>query len=407
MTQSTITSTSPKSLGIYSHIQRRVFEILEGEVHNPVSKAVEIFIVILVLLNVLSIILESLHDLHAEYERWFYVFDTFSVIIFTIEYVLRVWSGGAKYEIGVKGNAWRGRKDYLFSAFGIVDFASTIPFYLQLILPGADLRMLRMFRLLRIFKLSRYNTAMEDMFEAIKAEKDSFSSALFLLLISCLLFSSLIYIVEGHDDHAAFASIPAAMHWFMITIISGWGNVDPQTYLGIYLVVLTQVLSIALAAILTGVVATAYTTQVQRRESFYEQQLREVLKDGIVTEEEKAHLKKMQADFGMSDEQVAAIADQIEEEKAQAAQKMQVTQAPAAPQAAVIVEAPIVKERVTASDLSSLDPEEKLNLLASLVDSLSLRQKSSLLNRVADSLARHSIVVETVPPKTSGSEPAR
>jgi exopolysaccharide biosynthesis protein len=177
--------------------------------------------------------------------------------------------------------------------------------------------------------------------------------------------------------------------------------------LGIYLVVLTQVLSIALAAILTGVVATAYTTQVQRRESFYEQQLREVLKDGIVTEEEKAHLKKMQADFGMSDEQVAAIADQIEEEKAQAAQKKQATQVPAAPQAAVIVEAPIVKERVTASDLSSLDPEEKLNLLASLVDSLSLRQKSSLLNRVADSLARHSIVVETVPPKTSGSEPAR
>lgn len=407
MSQSTLAGAPPVSMGFYSRIQRSVFETLEGEVHNPVSKAVEIFIAVLVLLNVLSIILESLHELHAEYESWFYVFDTFSVIVFTIEYVLRVWSGGAKYEIGVKGNAWRGRKDYMFSAFGIVDFASTIPFYLQLILPGADLRMLRMFRLLRIFKLSRYNTAMEDMFEAIKAEKDSFSSALFLLLISCLLFSSLIYIVEGHDDHAVFSSIPAAMHWFMITIISGWGNVDPETYMGIYLVVITQVLAIALAAILTGVVATAYTTQVQRRESFYEQQLREVLKDGIVTEEEKAHLKKMQADFGMSDEQVAAIADQIEEEKAQAAQKMQVTQAPAAPQAAVIVEAPVVKERVTASDLSSLDPEEKLNLLASLVDSLSLRQKSSLLNRVADSLARHSIVVETVPPKTSGSEPAR
>lgn len=72
----------------------------------------------------------------------------------------------------------------------------------------------------------------------------------------------------------------------------GWGNVDPETYMGIYLVVITQVLAIALAAILTGVVATAYTTQVQRRESFNEQQLREVLKDGVVTEEEKAHLKK-------------------------------------------------------------------------------------------------------------------
>jgi hypothetical protein len=73
----------------------------------------------------------------------------------------------------------------------------------------------------------------------------------------------------------------------------------------------------------------------------------------------------------------------------------------------VVAEAPVVKERVTANDLSSLDPDEKLNLLASLVDSLSLRQKSSLLNRVADSLAHHSIVVETVPPKSSGPDPVR
>jgi len=73
------------------------------------------------------------------------------VVVFTIEYLLCVWSGGAKYEIGVKGNAWRRRKDYIFSPFGIVDFASTVPLYLQLILPGADLRMLRMFCLLRIF----------------------------------------------------------------------------------------------------------------------------------------------------------------------------------------------------------------------------------------------------------------
>ena len=58
-------------MGFYSRIQRSVFETLEGEVHNPVSKAVEIFIAVLVLLNVLSIILESLHDLHAEYEHWF------------------------------------------------------------------------------------------------------------------------------------------------------------------------------------------------------------------------------------------------------------------------------------------------------------------------------------------------
>jgi voltage-gated potassium channel len=296
------------------HIQRRVFEILDGAVLDGASKACEIFIATLVVANVLAIILESMHDLHEAYAAYFHMFDLVSVVVFSIEYALRVWSYGQKYAQEA-GSSWRGRKEYLFSAFGLVDFLSTVPFYLQLIFPGADLRVLRMFRLLRIFKLSRYNSAMDDMFEAIKSEKDSFSSALFLLLISCLLFSSLIYIIEGQDQPDVFPSIPAAMHWFILTIISGWGNVDPVTYLGVVLVVVTQVLAIALAAILTGVVATAYTAQVQRREAVYEMEVREALADGIVTDEERAQLKQMQAKFGMTDEQVEAIAEQVNAER--------------------------------------------------------------------------------------------
>lgn len=295
-------------------IQRRVFEILDGAVLDGASKACEIFIATLVVANVLAIILESMHDLHEAYAAYFHMFDLVSVMVFSIEYVLRVWSYGEKYPHEA-GSSWRGRKEYLFSVFGMVDFFSTVPFYLQLIFPGADLRVLRMFRLLRIFKLSRYNSAMDDMFEAIKSEKDSFSSALFLLLISCLLFSSLIYIIEGHDQPDVFPSIPAAMHWFILTIIAGWGNVDPVTYLGVVLVVVTQVLAIALAAILTGVVATAYTAQVQRREAVYEMEVREVLADGVVTDEEKLKLKQMQAKFGMTDEQVEAIAEQVNAER--------------------------------------------------------------------------------------------
>ncbi len=305
-------SAAPQSAS--TRLQRRVFEILDGAVLDGASKACEIFIATLVVANVLAIILESMHDLHEAYSAYFHMFDLVSVIVFSVEYVLRVWSYGAKYA-SENGGAWRGRKEYLFSVFGMVDFFSTVPFYLQLVFPGADLRVLRMFRLLRIFKLSRYNSAMDDMFEAIKAEKDSFSSAMFLLFISCLLFSSLIYIIEGHDQPDVFPSIPAAMHWFILTIISGWGNVDPVTYLGVALVVVTQVLAIALAAILTGVVATAYTAQVQRREAIYETEVREVLADGLVSDEERAKLKQMQAKFGMTDEQVEAIAEQVDAER--------------------------------------------------------------------------------------------
>ncbi len=307
-----MTSTSMRTL---KAIKRRTFEILDGAVPDKASHACEIFIAVLVIANVIAIILESVHEFHEAYEGFFHYFDLVSVGVFSVEFVLRVWSYSEKYPTD-DASPWKGRKEYLFSPYGLVDFFSTVPFYLQLLFPGADLRVLRMFRLMRIFKLSRYNSAMEDMLEAVKAERDSFSSAMFLLFISCLLFSSLIYIIEGHEQPDVFPSIPAAMHWFILTIISGWGNVDPVTFVGTILVVVTQVLAIALAAILTGVVATAYTAQVQRRETFYEMEVREVLADDIVTEEEERKLKKLQAKYGMSNEQVEAIAKQVKADKA-------------------------------------------------------------------------------------------
>jgi len=307
-------NTAAVNPSIYQRIKRRTFEIMEGEKPDKYSRFVEIFIALLVVANVIGIILESVPKIHNAYLQEFHAFDMFSVAVFTVEFILRVWSYGEKY-VRSGGTSWQGRKEYLFSFYGIIDFVSTVPFYLQLLFPGADLRVLRMFRLLRIFKLSRYNSAFEDMVAAVKAEKDSFSSAVFLLFISCLLFSSLIYIIEGHDQPEVFPSIPAAMHWFVITIVAGWGGVEPVTFVGTILVVLTQVLSIALAAILTGVVATAYSAQVERRQALYEMEVRNVLADGVVTEAEQVQLKIMQAKLGMSDEQVEAIKHQMEEEK--------------------------------------------------------------------------------------------
>jgi voltage-gated potassium channel len=303
------------TLSSMQRIKRRTYEIMEGAVPDKYSHFVEVFIALLVVANVIGIILESVPEIHEQFAAEFHAFDVFSVAVFSIEFVMRVWSYSEKYTLDNSGTAWQGRKEYLFSFYGIIDFVSTVPFYLQLLFPGADLRVLRMFRLMRIFKLSRYNSAFEDMVAAVKAEKDSFSSAVFLLFISCLLFSSLIYIIEGHVQPEVFPSIPAAMHWFVITIVSGWGNVDPVTFVGSILVILTQILSIALAAILTGVVATAYTAQVERRQALYEMEVRSVLADGVVTEEEQAKLKMMQAKLGMSDEQVQSIVNQMEEEK--------------------------------------------------------------------------------------------
>ena len=208
-------NTAAANLSTYQRIKRRTFEIMEGEVPDKYSHFVEIFIALLVVANVVGIILESVPEIHEAFMTEFHAFDVFSVAVFSVEFVLRVWSYSEKY-VHNGGTAWQGRKEYVFSFYGIIDFVSTVPFYLQLIFPGADLRVLRMFRLMRIFKLSRYNSAFEDMVAAVKAERDSFSSAVFLLFISCLLFSSLIYIIEGHEqpgqDECEHGTEPQAQH---------------------------------------------------------------------------------------------------------------------------------------------------------------------------------------------------
>ena len=302
--------------------QKKTCSILDGSEFSRLSKFIEFFIVTIVILNVLVIILESVPEINSIYGETFYFFELFSVGIFTLEYIFRVWSYGVKYK-KTEGGSWKGRKEYIFSFYGLIDFFATAPFYLQLLFPAADLRFLRVFRLLRIFKLSRYNSALQDLGEAVVAERESFYSALFLLLISCLLFSSLIYIVEGGVQPEVLGSIPLAMKWFIMTIVGGWGNVDPTTGLGSVLIIITQLIAIMLAAILTGVVATAYNAQVTRREAQYESLVREVLADGIVDEDEQKELDFLKQKFGMSDEQVELIAEQVRVENQEKEEKAQ------------------------------------------------------------------------------------
>ena len=105
----------------YKRAQSRVFHVLEGDVAEPAARFCEIFIAGLVVLNVLAIILESVPDIHEEWGEFFHYFDLFSVGVFSIEYVLRVWSYGQKL-LEEGGTAWQGRNSYIFSFFGLVDF---------------------------------------------------------------------------------------------------------------------------------------------------------------------------------------------------------------------------------------------------------------------------------------------
>jgi voltage-gated potassium channel len=261
---------------------------------------------LVVLVNCSAVILDSVPEIHAHYKDFFHEKEFWSVMFFTGEYISRVWSLGAKYSKET-GGTWKGRFEYMFSPFGLVDFFATMPYYMHMFMPGLDLRILRVLRLLRILKLSKYNTALQDLFHAIHSERQAFGSAVFLLTIATIVSASLMHFAEGHHQPEFFGTIPHSIYWAIVTITSGYGNVEPTTKAGEAIALITGFLGVCMAAIMTGIVASAFSNQVARKKAAFEAQLREVFKDGNMSEEEQETLQRLQAHYRLSDEQVEAM----------------------------------------------------------------------------------------------------
>jgi voltage-gated potassium channel len=182
------------------------------------------------------------------------------------------------------------------------DLAAIAPFYLQVLLPGLDLRVLRIVRLVRVFKLSHYSSAIEDLIHAIEGEKRSFIAALYLLLIVLLLFGSLMYFAEHSAQPDKFGSIPQSLYWAAITLTTvGYGDVSPMTWVGQVIAVMTAFMGVCTVALLTGIVANAFANQLARRSAIFEAELRQALKDGELHEDEIARLEQMKKAFNLSD----------------------------------------------------------------------------------------------------------
>jgi voltage-gated potassium channel len=275
-------------------------------IKNTASRDVEWIITFVVLVNCSAVILDSVPEIHAEFKDFFHELEFWSVMFFTVEYIARVWSLGAKYSRD-NGGSWKGRFEYMFSPFGLVDFFATMPHYLHMFFPTLDLRILRVLRLLRILKLSKYNTALQDLFHAIHSERQAFGSAVFLLTIATIVSASLMHFAEGHHQPEFFGTIPHSIYWSIVTITSGYGNVEPLTKAGEAIALITGFLGVCMAAIMTGIVASAFSNQVARKKAAFEAQLREVFKDGNMSDEEKETLQRLQAHYRLSDEQVEAM----------------------------------------------------------------------------------------------------
>ena len=142
-------------------IKRRLYEILESDKGSRIDNY---FFSTLIVLNVVAATVETLQDMQA-YTLWLQMFELISIIVFTAEYLIRVWI--ATEHPGYSHPLW-GRLRYIFSPLALIDLVAILPFYLPFL--GIDLRSVRLLRLLRIFKLARYSSALQTIGRIILAE---------------------------------------------------------------------------------------------------------------------------------------------------------------------------------------------------------------------------------------------
>ena len=248
-------------------IKKQVFEFIDpSHATAGVSRVFNISMLVLISLNVLVVILETEVKLFSHYRRLFLTFDAFSVTIFTIEYILRLWTCTEipKYQSPVSG-----RLRYSLSPMMLIDLVSILPFFIPVL--GVDLRIiraLRLFRLFRLLKMGRYSQSLTKLGNVIKSKKEELSITLFAGLILLIIASSLMYFIEHNTQPDTFPSIPSAMWWGAVTLTTvGYGDVYPKTVLGKILASIIAVLGIGLFALPAGIIASGFAAELQNKPS--------------------------------------------------------------------------------------------------------------------------------------------
>ena len=243
---------------------QRTYEILEGTTNDKITKSFQIFIITLIAVNVLVVIIETEESVLDEYGYLFTPFEVFSIIVFTTEYAARIIVSklNPKYQ-----NSKYPRLRILFAPMMLVDLAAILPFFLPFVVSDTRIvRIIRLLRLFRLFKLARYSDPMKTLGDVFKAKAGDLAVAFFILFIVLIFASSLMYHAEHEAQPEAFSSIPASMWWGIVTLTTiGYGDVYPITIAGKLIAAGVAVLGIAVYAIPTGIMASAFTEELRKK----------------------------------------------------------------------------------------------------------------------------------------------
>jgi voltage-gated potassium channel len=236
-----------------------IYDILNPEDRtSALSNGINIALILLILINVTAAAMQTVEGFQIEYRRQFLQLEILSVLIFTFEFVLRLWSAPC-------AKNYTTRLGYLTSFGAIIDILAIAPFYLSLFI-GVDLRALIALRLLRLLKLVRYFEALSILGAVLKAELRAFTAAMFVLMILVFIAATGIYFFEREAQPDTFGSIPQSMWWAIVTLTTlGYGDVVPVTIAGRIFAASITILSIGTVALPAGMLASRFSEELRKR----------------------------------------------------------------------------------------------------------------------------------------------
>lgn len=244
--------------------KKRIFDIIQiGKRDDFVSRAFDLFIVAAIFANIAVLFLETFDSL-AGYSGVLRAIEIITVIIFSIEYLLRIWTAEYLYpkKSKVKAVLW-----FLVSFDGIVDLCTILPFFF---LSGfVALRMLRVVRILHLFRINAYYDSINVITSVLKEKRNQLISSIFIILVLMMASSLCMYSAEHEAQPEVFRNAFSGIWWGMSTILTiGYGDIYPVTILGRVMAIVIACLGVGVVAIPTGIISAGFVeryTQIQNQ----------------------------------------------------------------------------------------------------------------------------------------------
>jgi len=274
-------------------LRAKTYQLLErGFQHNLAAKAINLFLIVLIISNVAAAIISSEMYYHERYRQEFALFEYISLTIFCVEYLLRMWCSIESTDYKDLPTA-KARLRYFFSPIALIDLIAILPFLIAMFV-SIDLRSLRLLRVLRLLKLNHYFKGFNIFISVVIKELKSMTAVMMVMMFLIIIAASLMHTIEGETQPEAFGSILNALWWSVVTMTTvGYGDVVPMTAMGKIIATFIMLIGVGLVALPAGMLAARFGEELRERKKNLDSHIRDALNDGYIAQDEYQSLARL------------------------------------------------------------------------------------------------------------------